>query len=156
MYPAMDGRKEIVIKANGGEVVTAEPGFFVVAGHNPGVHGAILSDALSSRFAFQVSVGSDFDLAGQLGVDPQAVKVARNLATRKDAGEIGWAPYVGSVVMPHSCVSPWASESRRVLATRMCGRGKAFRSLGQNGVPWTMWSWSSRCGGVGSRVSRRR
>ncbi|MFF3566856.1 AAA family ATPase [Nocardia jiangxiensis] len=92
MYPAMDGRKEIVIKANGGEVVTAEPGFFVVAGHNPGVHGAILSDALSSRFAFQVSVGSDFDLAGQLGVDPQAVKVARNLATRKDAGEIGWAP----------------------------------------------------------------
>ncbi|WP_067902642.1 AAA family ATPase [Nocardia vaccinii] len=92
MYPAMDGRKEIVIKANGGEVVTAEPGFFVVAGHNPGVHGAILSDALSSRFAFQVQVGSDYDLAGQLGVHAQAVKVARNLATRKANGEIGWAP----------------------------------------------------------------
>lgn len=92
MYPAMDGRKEIVIKANGGEVVTAAPGFFVVAGHNPGVHGAILSDALSSRFAFQVQVGSDYDLAGQLGVDAKAVKVARNLATRKDAGDIGWAP----------------------------------------------------------------
>ncbi|GAB2709457.1 AAA family ATPase [Nocardia thraciensis] len=92
MYPAMDGRKEIVIKANGGEVVAAAPGFFVVAGHNPGVHGAILSDALSSRFAFQVRVGSDYDLATQLGVDAKAVRVARNLATRKDAGDIGWAP----------------------------------------------------------------
>lgn len=92
LYPAMDGRKEIVIKAHGGEVVKAEPGFFVVAGHNPGVHGAILSDALSSRFAFQVQVGSDYDLAEGLGVEPKAVKVARNLATRKSAGEIGWAP----------------------------------------------------------------
>jgi MoxR-like ATPase len=92
VYPAMDGRREIVIKANGGEVITAEPGFFVVAGHNPGVHGAILSDALASRFAFQVQVESDYDLAGQLGVDAKAVKVARSLATRKEKGEIGWAP----------------------------------------------------------------
>ncbi|WP_328397895.1 AAA family ATPase [Nocardia sp. NBC_00416] len=92
VYPAMDGRREIVIKAHGGEVVKAEPGFFVVAGHNPGVHGAILSDALASRFAFQVQVGSDYDLAGQLGVDKRAVKVARNLAARQEKGEIGWAP----------------------------------------------------------------
>ncbi|MFI6309747.1 AAA family ATPase [Nocardia fusca] len=92
VYPAMDGRREIVIKAHGGEVVTAEPGFFVVAGHNPGVHGAILSDALASRFAFQVQVGSDYDLAGQLGVDKRAVKVARNLAARQGKGEVGWAP----------------------------------------------------------------
>ncbi|PPJ01258.1 AAA family ATPase [Nocardia cyriacigeorgica] len=92
VYPAMDGRREIVIKANSGEIVTAAPGFFVVAGHNPGVHGAILSDALASRFAFQVQVGSDYDLAKQLGVDPKAVRAARNLATRQDKGEIGWAP----------------------------------------------------------------
>ncbi|TLG01785.1 AAA family ATPase [Nocardia cyriacigeorgica] len=92
VYPAMDGRREIVIKANGGEIVKAEPGFFVVAGHNPGVHGAILSDALASRFAFQVRVGSDYDLAASLGVNPKAVRVARNLATRQTRGEIGWAP----------------------------------------------------------------
>ncbi|MGW0252501.1 AAA family ATPase [Nocardia goodfellowii] len=92
VYPAMDGRKEIVIKANGGEIVKAEPGFFVVAGHNPGVHGAILSDALSSRFAFQVQVGSDYDLATQLGVEQKAVKVARGLASRQARGEISWAP----------------------------------------------------------------
>ncbi|NKY33842.1 AAA domain-containing protein [Nocardia speluncae] len=92
VYPAMDGRREIVIKAHGGEIVKAEPGFFVVAGHNPGVHGAILSDALASRFAFQVQVGSDYDLAGQLGVERRAVKVARELAARQAKGEIGWAP----------------------------------------------------------------
>uniref|UniRef100_UPI003F4A425B AAA family ATPase n=1 Tax=Nocardia sp. bgisy118 TaxID=3413786 RepID=UPI003F4A425B len=89
VYPAMDGRREIVIKAHGGEIVKAEPGFFVVAGHNPGVHGAILSDALASRFAFQVQVGSDYDLATQLGVDRRAVKVARELAARQARGEIG-------------------------------------------------------------------
>ena len=56
VYPAMDGRREIVVKANGGELVTAQPGFYVIAGHNPGVHGAVLTDALSSRFALQVAV----------------------------------------------------------------------------------------------------
>ncbi|MBF6183351.1 AAA family ATPase [Nocardia otitidiscaviarum] len=92
VYPAMDGRREIVIKAHGGEIVTAEPGFFVVAGHNPGVHGAILSDALASRFAFQVEVSSDYEIAEGLGVDARAVRTARGLSQRMGRGEIGWAP----------------------------------------------------------------
>ncbi|GAA2975799.1 AAA domain (dynein-related subfamily) [Actinokineospora diospyrosa] len=92
VYPAMDGRRQIVIKANGGEIITAEPGFYVVAGHNPGVHGAILSDALASRFSAQIKVSTDYDLAAELGIDPRAVKVARNLFTRQTKGEIGWVP----------------------------------------------------------------
>ncbi|SER91762.1 AAA domain (dynein-related subfamily) [Actinokineospora terrae] len=92
VYPAMDGRRQIVIKANGGEIVTAAPGFYVVAGHNPGVHGAILSDALASRFSAQIMVSTDYDLAKELGIDPRAVKAARNLATQQAKGEIGWAP----------------------------------------------------------------
>ncbi|MFI7680973.1 AAA family ATPase [Actinophytocola sp. NPDC049390] len=92
VYPAMDGRRQILIKANGGEVVDAAPGFYVVAGHNPGVHGAVLTDALASRFSVQVQVSSDYDLADQLGVDRKAVRVARNLATRQERGEVGWAP----------------------------------------------------------------
>jgi MoxR-like ATPase len=92
VYPAMDGRRQIVIKANGGEIVDAADGFYVVAGHNPGVHGAVLTDALSSRFSVQVQVSSDYDLADQLGVDKKAVRVARNLATRQERGEVGWAP----------------------------------------------------------------
>jgi hypothetical protein len=92
VYPAMDGRRQIIIKANGGETVDAAPGFYTVAGHNPGVHGAILTDALSSRFSAQVHVSTDYDLAAQLGVDRRAVKVARNLSTRQANGEVGWAP----------------------------------------------------------------
>lgn len=92
VYPAMDGRREIIVKANGGEIVKAAPGFYLVAGHNPGVHGAILSDALASRFAFQVRVSSDYDLAAGLGVPAKAVKAARELASRQEKGVIGWAP----------------------------------------------------------------
>jgi nitric oxide reductase NorQ protein len=92
VYPAMDGRRQIVIKANGGEIVDAAEGFYVIAGHNPGVHGAVLTDALASRFSVQVQVSSDYELAEQLGVDRKAVRVARNLATRQERGEVGWAP----------------------------------------------------------------
>lgn len=92
VYPAMDGRRQIIIKANGGEAVDAAPGFYVVAGHNPGVHGAVLTDALASRFSAQVRVSTDYDLATQLKIDPRAVAVARNLATRQRNGEVGWAP----------------------------------------------------------------
>ncbi|SDJ01698.1 AAA domain (dynein-related subfamily) [Actinokineospora alba] len=92
VYPAMDGRRQIIIKANGGETVDAAAGFYVVAGHNPGVHGAVLTDALSSRFSAQVHVSTDYDLAAQLKVDRRAVKAARNLSTRQASGEVGWAP----------------------------------------------------------------
>lgn len=98
VYPAMDGRRQIVIKANGGEIVDAADGFYVVAGHNPGVHGAVLTDALSSRFSAQIHVSTDYDLAGQLKVDRRAVKVARNLATRQACGEIGWAPQLRELI----------------------------------------------------------
>lgn len=92
VYPAMDGRRQIIIKANGGETIDAVPGFYVVAGHNPGVHGAVLTDALASRFSVQIQVSTDYDLATQLKIDKRAVAVARNLATRQTTGEIGWVP----------------------------------------------------------------
>jgi nitric oxide reductase NorQ protein len=91
-YPAMDGRREITVKAHKGEVIKAADGFYVVAGHNPGVHGAILTEALSSRFSVQVEVTTDYDLARSLGIDPRAIRAARDLADRKAKGEIGWAP----------------------------------------------------------------
>ena len=91
-YPAMDGRREITVKAHKGETVKAADGFYVVAGHNPGVHGAILTEALSSRFSVQVRVSTDYDLAHALKIDSRAVKAARDLADRQASGEIGWAP----------------------------------------------------------------
>ena len=91
-YPAMDGRREITVKAHKGEVITAADGFYVCAGHNPGVHGAILTEALSSRFSVQVRVSTDYDLAHALRIDPRAIRAARDLAAQQASGEIGWAP----------------------------------------------------------------
>jgi MoxR-like ATPase len=91
-YPAMDGRREITVKAHKGEVIKAADGFHVVAGHNPGVHGAILTEALSSRFGCQIKVSTDYDLARALKIDKRAITAAKDLADRQANGEIGWAP----------------------------------------------------------------
>ena len=88
----MDGRREVIVKAHKGEAITAADGFYVVAGHNPGVHGAVLTEALSSRFTFQFDVATDYELARSLGIDSRAITAARNLATRQANGETGWAP----------------------------------------------------------------
>ncbi len=98
VYPAMDGRRQITVKAHKGETITAAEGFYVIAGHNPGVHGAVLTDALASRFSVQIQVGTDFDLAHALKIDSQAIRVARNLATRQVKGEIGWAPQLRELI----------------------------------------------------------
>ena len=97
-YPAMDGRRQIIVKAHKGETITAADGFYVVAGHNPGVHGAILTEALASRFGVQIQVGTDYDLAQTLKINSTAVRVARNLATRAASGEIGWAPQLRELI----------------------------------------------------------
>lgn len=97
MYPAMDGRREIRVKAHPvlmdgrmqPDIVTAQPGFYVVAAHNPGVAGAILSDALSSRFTAQIWLESDLQLARTLGVSAKAVKLAVNMRTRRESGDYG-------------------------------------------------------------------
>jgi len=98
VYPAMDGRRQITVKAHTGETITAAGGFYVIAGHNPGVHGAVLTDALASRFSVQIQVGTDFDLAHALKIDSRAIRVARNLATRQAKGEIGWAPQLRELI----------------------------------------------------------
>ncbi|MFV2216632.1 AAA family ATPase, partial [Actinomadura sp. LOL_016] len=98
VYPAMDGRRQITVKAHKGETITAAEGFYVVAGHNPGVHGAVLTEALASRFAAQIRVSTDYDLARTLDIDSRAVRVARNLSRRAESGEIGWAPQLRELI----------------------------------------------------------
>lgn len=92
MYPAMDGRREIAVKEHTGETVTAKDGFYVIAGHNPHVHGAVLTDALASRFTAPIQVSTDYELAETLGVHRKAVQIARNLASQQRTGASGWAP----------------------------------------------------------------
>ncbi|MEY9936990.1 AAA family ATPase [Streptacidiphilus sp. MAP5-3] len=98
LYPAMDGRRQIQVKAHKGETVKAAPDFYVVAGHNPGVHGAVLTEALGSRFSVQIQVGSDYDLAQALKIDGRAVRIGRHLAARQQAGDLGWAPQLRELI----------------------------------------------------------
>ncbi|WJK33158.1 AAA family ATPase [Solwaraspora sp. WMMA2065] len=92
LYPAMDGRATITVTAHHNEQVTAADGFYVCAGHNPGVHGAILTEALASRFAVHIEVTTDFDLARSLGVPDSAIDAAIALNARMRRHEIDWAP----------------------------------------------------------------
>jgi nitric oxide reductase NorQ protein len=86
LFPAMDGRRQVV--THEGETVTAAEGFFIIAGHNPGV--GRLPEPLASRFDLHVTVSSDYDMALAMGVDKDAVKIARNLATRRASGDVDW------------------------------------------------------------------
>ncbi|WP_199829691.1 AAA family ATPase [Streptomyces sp. MMG1121] len=98
LYPAMDGRRQIQVKAHKGETVTAADGFYVISGHNPGVHGAVLTEALASRFSVQIQVGSDYDLAAALKINRTAVRIARHLAASQQAGDVGWAPQLRELI----------------------------------------------------------
>ena len=111
VYPAMDGRRQVQVKAHKGETITAAEGFYVVAGHNPGVHGAVLTEALSSRFAAQIQVSTDYDLATALKIDSRAVKVAKNLAVRRAKGEIGWAPQLRELLAFQRVASVLGAEA---------------------------------------------
>ncbi|MCH7229990.1 AAA family ATPase [Glycomyces sp. L485] len=92
VYPAMDGRGEIVLTAHEGETIEAEPGFYVAGGHNPGVAGAILTEALASRFAAHIEVSTDYDLARSLGVPETAIQIAADLNEQYRRGETESAP----------------------------------------------------------------
>lgn len=92
LYPAMDGRGVIHIPAHRNETVHATDGFYVIAGHNPGVHGAVLTEALASRFGVHIEVTTDWDLAKRLGVAKPAIAAAVALNQDLATGHIAWAP----------------------------------------------------------------
>lgn len=108
LYPIMDGRGITVIPthmvdtdADGNtwpdgkkhpEQVKAAEGFYIIGAHNPGTNGAVLSDALSSRFMLQIEVSSDLDMCQQAGVPIEVMHVARSLETAIRDGESGWMP----------------------------------------------------------------
>jgi MoxR-like ATPase len=92
LYPAMDGRNQIVLTGYRNEVITAADGFYVMAGHNPGAHGAVLTDALASRFSVHIEVTTDWDLARHLNVPRKAVDACIAINALLRSGEISWAP----------------------------------------------------------------
>jgi len=81
----------------------------------PGVHGAILTEALASRFSVHIEVTTDFDLARSLGVPARAVSAAANLNTQLRNGEISWAPYADRRIMPTSMLASLVERSARTV-----------------------------------------
>lgn len=93
VYSVMDGRSELHITANPARgTVAAKDGFYVVAACNPDVPGAVMSEALLSRFTVQVEVLTDFELAKRLDVSREIVIVAQNLRRKFESGEIMKSP----------------------------------------------------------------
>ena len=94
----MDGRGFVTIPAFANERVDAVDGFYVIAAHNPGVHGAILTQALASRFAVHIEVTLDVDTARTLGVPAKAIAVAIDLNRKLQDQSIGWAPQLRELI----------------------------------------------------------
>lgn len=92
LYPAMDGRNQITVTEHESEIITAKKGFYVLGAHNPGVVGAVLSEALASRFSLHLFVRTDFKLAAKFGIDPRIVRVTTELQEKRAKHVVSWAP----------------------------------------------------------------
>jgi MoxR-like ATPase len=93
VYGVMDGRGELVVTQNPLRgVVHAAEGFQVIGACNPNVPGAQMSDALLSRFALHVEMGTDWSLAPKLGIGSKIVQVVRNANEKYQRGELTQAP----------------------------------------------------------------
>lgn len=93
LYSVMDGQDELHVTANPLRgTVQSKPGFWVAGTCNPDVPGAIMSDALLSRFQIHLEVKTDWTLAKELGVGAKIITTARNLEKRKESNEIIASP----------------------------------------------------------------
>lgn len=92
-FSVMDGRDRLLITGNParGEVV-AQPGFIVVAATNPNAPGVRLSEALLSRFALTMEVGTDYEAMKEMGVPEELCVAGANLDTRRKNEGTGYAP----------------------------------------------------------------
>jgi MoxR-like ATPase len=111
VYSVMDGRDELPVTANPARgVVKVKDGFCVYGACNPNVPGAIMSDALLSRFKVHVEVTTDWDLATRLGVGPKVITVAKNLAHKQEAGEVVAAPQLREMLTFMECVKVYGEK----------------------------------------------
>jgi hypothetical protein len=94
VYPVMDGRNEIHIHENPTRgTIRAAEGFAVIASTNPNVPGAVMSEALLSRFAPPIEYTTDFSVAVKaLDVPVEAAALARDLTKAVKSGIAYWAP----------------------------------------------------------------
>ena len=99
LYPVMDGRPYLTITANPslGPIPIPE-GFFVVGSGNPDVPGAVFSEALRDRFDHHIEIGTDWELAAELGVPAEIITVAKNLDLQRLNQDLSWSPQLRSLL----------------------------------------------------------
>lgn len=113
VYSVMDGRRKFPVTMNParGEV-EAQPGFAVFGCCNPDVPGAIMSDALLSRFAVHIEVGTDWAVAaGPLHIDPKIINAAKNLQEKYDAGQVLAAPQLRELINFRNIAAAFGEEA---------------------------------------------
>lgn len=99
VYSLMDGRDELKITANPSRgTIKAKDGFVVYGACNPNVPGAVMSDALLSRFKLHIEVNTDWDLAKRLGATTKIITVARNLEAKFKSSEVVAPPQLREVL----------------------------------------------------------
>lgn len=99
VYGVMDGRGELVVTANPDRgTVKAEDGFYVFGACNPHVPGAIMSDALLSRFQIHLEIETDWALVPALKIPAKIAQVARNLHHKQGSGEVLAAPQIRELI----------------------------------------------------------
>lgn len=99
VYSLMDGRNEISVTANPDRgKVSAKPGFLVFGATNPDVPGAIMSEALLSRFSFHVEMKTDWKIAAKLEIPEKIVEVARNLGKKAESGIVSNPPQLRELI----------------------------------------------------------
>jgi nitric oxide reductase NorQ protein len=128
-YPAMDGRNEVIVTSHlverpdgtmSADVVKAKPGFYVAAAHNPGVHGAILTDALASRFIARIWVETDLQLAASLGVTDRFIKLVKALKVDQQKGQANiWIPQLRELLAARDMADVFNEE---VAAANLLGQ----------------------------------
>ena len=121
MYPAMDGRGEIILKDHivrdadgnlGPERVKIQPGFYVIGAHNPGARGAYLPEALASRFRTHIRVESDLELAASLGVPQNMRKLVKALLVDRDNGDLElWIPQLREMLTFRDISQQWGETA---------------------------------------------
>jgi len=92
--------------------VKAQPGFYIVFAGNPGVPGAVISEALASRCTLKPEYLTDYDTVERLLGKPHAeiVRVARNMETKRQEGEVLWAPQMREMLGYRDVAAAFGTE----------------------------------------------
>lgn len=92
--------------------VHARPGFYIVFAGNPDVPGAVISEALASRCVLKPEYLTDYDTAATLlgPAHDEIVNVARNMETKRQEGEVMWAPQMRDLLGYRDVAAAFGTE----------------------------------------------